>query len=151
MDNFYCRSVTAADAGLLELTGLARAAVAGDERALDLFSSWRPKTGKVGAYGLGETRYGVFWLGVSQFFNQFRFSLQEIPPSKIAARKHSIQIPLEKFPPIQIPGYFPGGKLSAAKIKYHIRLKKLQTKLFRGGVPLELGVFVYHFLQVSQL
>ena len=60
MDNFYCRSVTAADAGLLELTGLARAAVAGDERALDLFSSWRPKTGKVGAYGLGETRYGVF-------------------------------------------------------------------------------------------
>jgi hypothetical protein len=29
--------------GSLDLTGLARAAVAGDERALDLFSNWRPK------------------------------------------------------------------------------------------------------------
>ena len=33
------------------MTGLARAAVAGDERALDLFSSWRPKTGKRGGMG----------------------------------------------------------------------------------------------------
>ena len=30
------------------MSSLARAAVAGDERALDLFSSWRPKTGRRG-------------------------------------------------------------------------------------------------------
>jgi intraflagellar transport protein 140 len=38
----------------LDIMGLARAAVAGDERALDLFSSWRPKTGKRGGLG-GES------------------------------------------------------------------------------------------------
>ena len=32
----------ASDPANLNLTGLARAAVAGDEKALDLFSSWRP-------------------------------------------------------------------------------------------------------------
>ena len=32
----------------LDMSSLARAAVAGDERALDLFSSWRPKTGRRG-------------------------------------------------------------------------------------------------------
>ena len=94
---------------------------------------------------------GYFDLGCLNFstnsdFRYKKFRQVRLPPGNILP----IQIPLETFPPIQIPGYFPGGKLSAAKIKYHIRLKKLQTKLFRGGVPLELGVFVYHFLQVSQ-
>ena len=32
------------------MSSLARAAVAGDERALDLFSSWRPKTGRRGVH-----------------------------------------------------------------------------------------------------
>ena len=39
------------------MSSLARAAVAGDERALDLFSSWRPKTGlemEMGIYGKCE-------------------------------------------------------------------------------------------------
>ena len=34
----------------LDMSSLARAAVAGDERALDLFSSWRPKTGRRGVH-----------------------------------------------------------------------------------------------------
>ena len=36
------------------MSSLARAAVAGDERALDLFSSWRPKTGRRGGAGAGN-------------------------------------------------------------------------------------------------
>ena len=38
-DQVMFRTVTQAEPGL-DITGLARAAVAGDERALDLFSSW---------------------------------------------------------------------------------------------------------------
>ena len=38
-DQVLFRTVTQAEPGL-DITGLARAAVAGDERALDLFSSW---------------------------------------------------------------------------------------------------------------
>ena len=40
----------------LDMSGLARAAVAGDERALDLFSSWRPKTGRRGGGGGASSR-----------------------------------------------------------------------------------------------
>ena len=40
----------------LDMSSLARAAVAGDERALDLFSSWRPKTGRRGGGGGASSR-----------------------------------------------------------------------------------------------
>ena len=65
------------------MSGLARAAVEGDERALDLFSSWRPKvkffltnfnffkfiyvysqTGRRGGYGLEEKKENLnFYVG----------------------------------------------------------------------------------------
>ena len=48
----------------LDISGLARAAVAGDERALDLFSSWRPKTGKRGGFGGQNSRENLnFYVG----------------------------------------------------------------------------------------
>ena len=48
----------------MDINGLARAAVAGDERALDLFSSWRPKTGKRGGIGGGNQRENLnFYVG----------------------------------------------------------------------------------------
>jgi intraflagellar transport protein 140 len=43
----------------MSLTGLARAAVAGDERALDLFSSWRPPA----SHGLGVSGSGNAYAG----------------------------------------------------------------------------------------
>ncbi|XP_068236628.1 intraflagellar transport protein 140 homolog isoform X1 [Palaemon carinicauda] len=50
----------------LDISGLARAAVSGDERALDIFSSWRPRTGH---RRLGEAASGSdnlnFFLGSS--------------------------------------------------------------------------------------
>ncbi|XP_023345784.1 intraflagellar transport protein 140 homolog [Eurytemora carolleeae] len=50
--------------GELDMSGLARAAVEGDERALDLFSSWRPKTGRRGGYGLEEKKENLnFYVG----------------------------------------------------------------------------------------
>ena len=46
------------------MSSLARAAVAGDERALDLFSSWRPKTGRRGGLGAGAGRENTnFYVG----------------------------------------------------------------------------------------
>ena len=46
------------------MSSLARAAVAGDERALDLFSSWRPKTGRRGGLGPGAGRENTnFYVG----------------------------------------------------------------------------------------
>ena len=48
----------------LDMSSLARAAVAGDERALDLFSSWRPKTGRRGGLGPGAGRENTnFYVG----------------------------------------------------------------------------------------
>ena len=48
----------------LDMSSLARAAVAGDERALDLFSSWRPKTGRRGGLGAGSSRENLnFYIG----------------------------------------------------------------------------------------
>ena len=41
-------------------------AVAGDERALDLFSSWRPKTGQRGRFGVDSSRENLnFFVGSS--------------------------------------------------------------------------------------
>ena len=60
----------AAEAAGLDISNLARAAVAGDERALDLFSSWRPKTGGRRA-GLGADRSNEnlnFYVGKGQKF-----------------------------------------------------------------------------------
>ena len=48
----------------IDMSSLARAAVAGDERALDLFSSWRPKTGRRGGMGLDAGRENLnFFVG----------------------------------------------------------------------------------------
>lgn len=44
----------------LDIAGLARKAVAGDERALDMFSAWRPKTaGRKTAVQMDSTSFYV--------------------------------------------------------------------------------------------
>ncbi|XP_050709384.1 intraflagellar transport protein 140 homolog [Eriocheir sinensis] len=59
---------TAADKTLpaLDINGLARAAVSGDERALDIFSSWRPRTGHKHLGMMGTAKDNLnFFLGSS--------------------------------------------------------------------------------------
>ena len=96
----------------LDMSSLARAAVAGDERALDLFSSWRPKTGRRGGLGPGAGRENTnFYVGsvsgVIYYLNE-NGSCMEVLQADGAIR--SVLPRIVKFH--QIPNYLPNTILS---------------------------------------
>jgi intraflagellar transport protein 140 len=66
----FCPSASSESS--LNLTGLARAAVAGDEKALDLFSSWRPNMERMQAASSGENlnAYAGSANGVIYYLNE---------------------------------------------------------------------------------
>ena len=63
----FCPSSSEAS---LNLTGLARAAVAGDEKALDLFSSWRPNMERLQAASENLNAYAGSANGIIYYLNE---------------------------------------------------------------------------------
>ncbi|XP_017888145.1 intraflagellar transport protein 140 homolog [Ceratina calcarata] len=55
---------TVAPKSMMDISGLARAAVAGDERALDMFSSWRPRTAAPTASVIQKDNH-AFYIGTT--------------------------------------------------------------------------------------
>ena len=77
----------ASDPANLNLTGLARAAVAGDEKALDLFSSWRPNmVEKLQASSENLNAYAGSASGVIYYLNENGSCMEVLQVGRIIAQ-----------------------------------------------------------------